>query len=461
MLRWTLGFVVLVGLVAAGLFVAAGRVAAPAITFDRPDRVVGQKGDIQLSIVVDGGNLASLSLTLEQNGQRVPLFSLESPQSAVVSQPSPGEIRVVRPFGKSGVPELREGPARLVATAARTSFLNLRTRSASASRDVQVKLEPPRITVLSTHHYVNHGGSEMVVYRATPPDVASGVRVGDREYQGFPAVGAGVSITDPALRVAFFALLHDQDLTTPIVAFARDEAGNAVETSFVDNVFEKPFRRSRIDVDGRFFSRVVPEILEHSPEIQGSGDLLADFLTINGQLRRLNADRITTLTALSSPVRLWKGPFVQLGNSQVEAGFADHRTYVHEGKEVDQQVHLGFDLAVTSRVPVVAANGGTVVNASWLGIYGNCVVLDHGLGVASLYGHLSSLEVKVGDHVTKGQVLDRSGLTGLAGGDHLHYTMLVGGHAVNPVEWWDAHWMSDRVERKLQEAGAPAPASHP
>ena len=150
----------------------------------------------------------------------------------------------------------------------------------------------------------------------------------------------------------------------------------------------------------------------------------------------------------------------QLGQQAGHGGavFADQRTYIYNGKEVDQQTHLGFDLAVTANVPVLAANSGKVVNADWLGIYGNCVVIDHGLGVSSLYGHLSSIDVKVGDTVSKGQVLGRSGMTGLAGGDHLHFTMLVGGHPVNPVEWWDSHWIQDRVERKLRDAGAPAPA---
>ena len=145
-----------------------------------------------------------------------------------------------------------------------------------------------------------------------------------------------------------------------------------------------------------------------------SGDLLADFLKVNGELRRINADEIAAFAKQTAPTRLWKEPFVQLGNSKVEAGFADHRTYIYKGKEVDQQVHLGFDLAVTAHVPVAAANDGTVVNASWLGIYGNCVIIDHGLGVQSLYGHLQSFDVKVGDKVTRGQIdraqrFDRAG----------------------------------------------------
>jgi murein DD-endopeptidase MepM/ murein hydrolase activator NlpD len=202
----------------------------------------------------------------------------------------------------------------------------------------------------------------------------------------------------------------------------------------------------------------VPEILAHSPELglrPGSGDLVPEFVKINGDLRQLNADKIMALTKQTSPTRLWSSQFLPLGNAQVEASFADHRTYLYKGKEIDQQVHLGFDLAVTAAIPVAAENAGKVLLAEWLGIYGNCIILDHGMGVASLYGHLSSLDVKAGDTVTKGHILGRSGMTGLAGGDHLHFTMLVGGRAVNPVEWWDPHWIQDRIDRKLNgsEAG--------
>jgi murein DD-endopeptidase MepM/ murein hydrolase activator NlpD len=304
---------------------------------------------------------------------------------------------------------------------------------------------------LSTKHYINHGGAEFVVYRVTPPDVASGVRVGDVEYPGFPIGG------DPSLKGAFFALLWDQPLNAPVHAFARDEAGNEAKATFIDKVFEKPFKKSRIELDDRFIGRVVPDILEHSPELKtappAGGDLLPAFLKINGELRKVNNDRIAALAKETAPARLWKEPFVQLGNSQVEASFADQRTYVYNGKDVDQQVHLGFDLAVTSRVAVAAANAGKVLHAAWLGIYGNCVVIDHGMGVQSLYGHLSSFDVKAGDTVARGQTIGRSGMTGLAGGDHLHFTLLVGGRMVNPVEWWDPHWIADRVDRKLAEAG--------
>jgi murein DD-endopeptidase MepM/ murein hydrolase activator NlpD len=443
--------------VAGAAYVYAGLGDLPAILIDKPERVAGQQGLLDITVGAPGGRLTSLVVSVEQAGRADTLFSLGAPDSGTISALDDNRLRVTRPFGVASIPTLQAGDARIVVTASRVSFLNLRTLSSRVSKDVRIDLEPPRIAVASTQHYVNHGGSELVIYR-TSPDAVSGVRVGDVEYRGYPAAGAGLAGADPELHAAFFALLHDQDLATPIAVFARDEAGNEATAPFVNQVFAKPFRRSRIALDDRFLQRVVPDILAQSPELKvpaSSDDLLAAFLAINGELRHRNADRIAAIVSGSSPSRLWQGPFVQLGSSQVEASFADHRTYLYGGKEVDQQVHLGFDLAATAAVPIAAANTGTVVHAAWLGIYGNCVIVDHGMGVASLYGHLSSVAVAAGETVAKGQTLGRTGVTGLAGGDHLHFTVLVGGRPVNPVEWWDPHWIQDRVERKLSASAGP------
>ena len=461
-MRWLLGLIVVLLIALGCAYYIAGRGAPPAVAIDKPERVVGQAGTLDVTAAAPNRRFTALTIALEQNGKSYPLFSLNgapaSGAAAAVTEVDRDRTRITRPIGKQSVPELQSGAARIVVTATRPSFLKLRQLTTTATKDFQVRLEPPRIAVMSTHHYVNHGGSEMVVYKATPPDVASGVRVGEVEYPGFPVSGAGVASADPSLKVAFFALLYDQPLNAPIAAFARDEAGNQAKATFVDNVFEKPFKKSRIEIDDKFMNKTVPDIVEHSPELkmapppQDSPDMVAAFLRVNGELRKINADEIAAMDKKTSPTRMWEGPFVQLGNSQVEASFADRRTYVYKGKEIDQQTHLGFDLAVTAHVPVAAANAGTVLNASWLGIYGNCVIIDHGMGVQSLYAHLMSFDVKVGDRVTRGQVVGRSDSTGLAGGDHLHFTMLVGGRMVNPVEWWDPHWIADRVERKLKEA---------
>jgi murein DD-endopeptidase MepM/ murein hydrolase activator NlpD len=219
-------------------------------------------------------------------------------------------------------------------------------------------------------------------------------------------------------------------------------------------VFPKAYVKSRIEVDDKFLGRVVPAIASNAPDEKIATDnLLMGFLKINGDLRRKNNQYLMDLAKKTAPEMLFKDEFQQLGNSQVEARFADTRTYVYQGKEIDQQVHLGFDLAKTANVAIVASQRGKIVHASDLGIYGNCVVIDHGLGVQSLYGHMSAIGVKVGDTVEKGQELGRSGMTGLAGGDHLHFTMLVSGQQVTPVDWWSSQWFKDRVLRKIESAG--------
>jgi murein DD-endopeptidase MepM/ murein hydrolase activator NlpD len=316
------------------------------------------------------------------------------------------------------------------------------------------------VSVVSTHHYVNLGGAEFIVYRAVPADVESGVRVGDFAYPGFPGSGAGLS--DPELKVAFFALLYSQAADTPMEAYARDIAGNDARAQFDHRIFPKRFRNSTIPLDDKFLSRVVPAILQSSPQLQApAGDLLPAFLKINNDLRRMNNEAIAALAKKTAPTILWEGAFQPLGGSQVESSFADFRTYTYGGKEVDRQVHLGFDLAKTKNAPVAAANHGKVIFAEELGIYGNTVVVDHGLGVQSLYAHLSSFAVKAGDDVKKGQTLGASGQTGLAGGDHLHFSMMVNGQFVNATEWWDPHWIEDRVMRKLRDAGLPAAVPQP
>jgi murein DD-endopeptidase MepM/ murein hydrolase activator NlpD len=443
-------------LVAAGLvFLVAGRGAGPAVQILAPEKVIGQNGTFDVAVTSPKGNLTRLDVAVEQNGQRYPVFSLGG-AAGEMKQEAEDRVRVTGPVGRANVKELRGGPARIVVTAERPLLFGFRRAATEAARDIVVSLQPPRVAVVSMHHFVNHGGSEAVLYRVTPPEAESGVRVGDLTYPGYPASGAGVTGADPSLKIAFFALRWDQDLKTPIAVYARDDAGNEARASFAYQVTPKPFRQSRIEVTDAFLQRVVPAILDQTPDlkVEDPTDLVQAFLKVNGELRRRNAEALVALSAKSAPEMLWRGPFKQLANSQVESSFADQRTYVHNGAEIDRQVHLGYDLAVTANVPIAAANRGQVVLAEYFGIYGNTVVIDHGMGLQSLYSHLSSIDVRPGDAVEAGQTVGRSGMTGLAGGDHLHFTMLLHGQPVTPVDWWSTQWVEDRVTRKLREAGA-------
>jgi murein DD-endopeptidase MepM/ murein hydrolase activator NlpD len=451
-IRWFFGLIVVLAIAAGIAYYVAGTVDGPAISINQPP-VIGQAGILEVTIDAPRAELSALTIQVEQKGRTFPIFDLGSAGSEGIAKEG-DRLRITRSIGKHVLPELQNGPVTVRVSASRPVLRGLRHVSSAASRDAQVRLNPPRLSVVSTHHYINLGGSEMIVYRATPPDVVSGVRVGDLDYPGFPASGAG--LTDPALKIAFFALLYNQKPQTSFQVFARDAAGNQARAQFEHRVFPKAFRHSRIQLDDGFFSRVVPSILQGSPQLNvSSNDGLPAFLKINTDLRRMNNETIAALAGKTAPRILWEGAFQPLGGSQVESSFADFRTYIYDGKEVDRQVHLGFDLAKTANAAVTAANHGKVLFADDLGIYGNCVIVDHGMGVQSLYAHLSSFAVQAGQDVRKGETLGASGQTGLAGGDHLHFSMLLNGQFVNATEWWDPHWIEDRVTRKLREAGAP------
>ena len=441
----------------AGVYVAAGRAPGPVIEIHQPDRLIGRSARFEASIDATDGVLTAVTAVIEQGGTTLPLFSLSDPDDATITQESETSVRVSQNLTRETHPELVQGSATIVVHATRSILFGLRQRESSTRLDVEARFDPPRLAVLSSLHYVNHGGAELIAYRVVPPDSVSGVRVGDRVFPGYPASAAGVQNADDSMRVALFGLLYDQELDTPMRLFARDEAGNEAEIEFDHRIFPRRFRRSRIAISDLFLERVVPDIVDRSEEFRTlplppDAGVLEQYLAVNGGLRRLNDERIKALAVDTSAERLWTGPFRQLGNSQVESGFADHRTYIYDGREVDQQVHLGFDLAVTANVPILASNTGRVVWANYLGIYGNCVIVDHGLGLQSLYAHLSSISVRAGDVVAIDDELGLSGMTGLAGGDHLHFAILLHGWSISPVEWWDPHWIEDRITRKLSLA---------
>jgi len=444
-------------LVVAGIaFWYAGRLPGPTVAITKPTKLAGAVTPVEVSVTAPGGKIGSVHVFFDQAGKSTEVAVLGPADVVALNPDASGTIKIAKQISKETIPELKSGPAEIRVVADRPVFFGRRTVTSSATHPVQVRLERPSVSVVSIHHYINVGGAEMVVYRVKPADVESGVVVGEQEYPGFPASGAAVGdvhLTDPSLRVAFFALLWDQPASTGIHLYARDEAGNTASADFDYKTFPKAPKKSKIEVNDKFLERIVPAIEVGSPEVKSTGSLVEQFLVLNGELRRKNSAKIASLAAQTAPDMLWRGEvFHNFANTKAESAFADQRTYIYQGREIDHQTHLGFDLASFANTNVVSANRGKVIYAADLGIYGNCVVIDHGMGVQSLYGHLSSIDVPVGAMVEKGQTLGKSGMTGMAGGDHLHFTMLVNGRMVNPIEWWDPHWIQDRVVRKLNEA---------
>jgi murein DD-endopeptidase MepM/ murein hydrolase activator NlpD len=375
--------------------------------------------------------------SIEQNGASTVLMEVKKPADRLkfwLAQVPEQEVDFNA--GSKAAPSLKEGKARLTVEAQSNDF---RGATDTISTDVDVVLRPPSVSADGFQHYVNQGGSEMVLLTPSGAWSEAGVRVGKDTYRSFPIAGS-------TQRLALFAYPWDMPTDTAPVVFAKNSAGGEATARFWFKIFPKKFRMRDLPIDDKFLDKVVNQI-----DPGGSGDLLTRFLKINGEMRRANNKTLADLRFKTAEKFLWTDSFLQLANSKVESEFADVRSYIYKGKKVDQQVHLGFDLAVSAHTPVVASNDGKVVWAAPLGIYGNCIVVDHGYSLQSIYGHLSSIAVKEGDMVKRGEEMGKSGSTGLAGGDHLHYSMQVEGVEVNPVEWWDAHWIKDHVQDRLKK----------
>ena len=429
--------------------------SGPVVELRQPAKFVGQATSMDLMLQSPGGEFSNVTATLSQNGKDHEVFALEQQAGAEVKKEAADQLYVIKPIGRKAIPDLRSGAARI--TGGRrgrcsTACAKSRRRSPATCRSGWSR-RSSACSARSTTSTSAAASSSSIVPR--PEDVVGRAR----RRQGIPRLPRhrrGIA-GDPALRVAFFALLFDQPLDAPIQVFARDEAGNEAVAALDNRVFPSRIRRAASRSTTGSCGRVVPAIAGNTPGRRSPPATTARVpARSTATCGAKNNAYIASLAQKTSPDLQFRDAFQQLGDSQVEARFADTRTYIYKGKDVDQQVHLGFDLAVTANVPIRAAQKGVVLHAAYLGIYGNCVIVDHGMGVQSLYGHLSSINVKVGDRVEKGQVLGRSGMTGLAGGDHLHFTMLVGGQQVTPVDWWSQQWMEDRVLRKIKAAGGPA-----
>jgi len=250
---------------------------------------------------------------------------------------------------------------------------------------------------------------------------------------------------------SLYAFAWDMPPGTAPVVYATNPGGNQAisHIQFQFPKSEQPKYRVRdLPVDDRFIEKVISEL-----DPNGAGDPVARFLKINGEMRRANNKTLSDLRSKTESKFLWSQPFLQQSNSKVEANFADVRNYIYKGKKIDQQVHLGYDLSITQHVDVMASNDGRVVYAAPLGIYGNCIVVDHGYGLQSIYGHLSEIAVHEGDMVKRGQSMGKSGMTGMAGGDHIHFSMQLEGVQIDPKEWWDAHWIKDHVAKRVSLPG--------
>ena len=446
-----IAFLLMVGIGTPFALFSAG--TRSVITLDPEVKVLGFTTPVHIHIE-NQHTLRNVNVALEQDGKSYTVHSSLEPAKRLVfrnGETHPVDLNLK--IGKEKTPALHDGKAKLIVTTVSNDF---RGESVTKSFDFDVMTTPPRVDADGLQHYINQGGSEMAVFTPTGAWTDAGVKVGDRTFRSFPLPD------HPGQFFALFAFSWDLPVETPVSVYASNPSGAVAKTSFWYKVFPKKFRTSTITLESMNIERIVGQI-DTQNKIKGT--TVERFVHINNEMRKANNQVLADLRLQSEPKFLWTGAFLPMVDSTVESRFADDRIYTWQGKKVDEQTHLGFDLAKVAHSPVPASNDGKVLWAEDLGIYGNCIVVDHGYGLLSVYGHLSEFLVKKGDLVKKSQIIGKTGSTGMAGGDHLHFTMMLDGVQINPVEWWDPHWVKDRILSKLgqdiSEPTTPDPPATP
>lgn len=407
-----------------------------------PEFISGQQ-EIAVEVADRGRGLKLLQATLNQGGREIEVFQETFAFQGFMNSDGTHQYRGTFLIDPAEL-NLAQGRADL-----RISVWDHSRRRggdgnlAVLQHKIVVDTIPPSIRPITRLHYIKVGGAGLVVYQASSDAVESGVYVDNNFFSGFPAAKKA----DKGYRVCYFAVPYNAGTDSNVYLWTKDRAGNETKTHFNHKILGKRFRREKINITDRFLDKILPYF---QSQAAGAGPRKIDkFLKINRVTRKVNGLTFQELGSKTGPERLWEGTWLRMKNAATMARFGDHRSYYYKGEKIDRQVHLGTDLASLANSDVQAANSGRVIFAGMLGIYGLTVVLDHGQGVLSSYSHLSKIAVEVDQAVNKGAVVGISGRTGLAGGDHLHFSVLVGGIPVNPVEWWDPHWLQDNVERKL------------
>jgi hypothetical protein len=444
-LTWLWGLLVLVLVLPGGLLLFKRMEGtAPTIDLQMESEFIGKNPLLKLNVTDAKSGIRQVWVALMKDGRETVLIDKTFPAANVWSGGLVRTEAVEIPFDPSAL-GYKDGKA----------VLRLMTRDYSwrkwgagnqqyEEKQVVIDTRAPDIEMISRAHNLYQGGAGLAIYKLGEDCPSSGVMVGDEFYPGYKG-----PFSDPTIYLAFFALRYDQGPETTIALVATDMAGNQGRSGLPHYINGRRFKHDTLRISDNFLNFKMPEF-KGQVDLPGDATMLELFLKANRDLRAASYEKLVKVTSQTDTQLYWKGDFLRLPNAANRAGFADHRSYVYNGKEIDKQVHMGIDLASVERSPVPAGNSGKVVFAEYLGIYGHTVMIDHGYGLFSMYSHLSHIDVSTGQQVTKGDIIGKTGRSGMAGGDHLHFGVMVNHTFVNPLEWWDPNWIKNNVLAKLE-----------
>ena len=357
---------------------------------------------------------------------------------------------------------LKEGELSLNFSVFDKSFFSNKT---SEDKTLKADFVKPKVEILTVQHNGTVGGALFAMYRIIGDDiVASGVKSSAYTFKGSPAYELDPDFEkNKDIYFVFFPIPTDFNTKEDSFSlFVEDQAGNLGKSTFYQRIVPKKFKEVDMRMSRDFYIKAVDSILPgYLKKINGQpytdetsalpdDELIKKFTLVNKDYRKIIIDQINDIMSTSVSQRLWSGSFDRPMPAAPTATFSEKRHYFLDNLDAGNSLHQGVDLAQTTNTVIRVPNGGKAVFADDLGIYGNCLIIDHGFSLFTMYGHLSSITVNIGDELQRGQELGRSGATGLAGGDHLHFEIRLHGIPINPVEWFDGHWIRDHVDGQIK-----------
>ncbi|MBX1886811.1 M23 family metallopeptidase [Campylobacter peloridis] len=332
---------------------------------------------------------------------------------------------------------------KLIIEASDSSFWNFFLGN-KAVKEVKVIIDTnkPFVEILDNSYQIEQGGVGSVVFKANDENLQEVYILNDKEKK-FKAI--------PFVKQGYYAALipwdaKDEHFRAYVVAV--DKAGNINKQRIRYYFANKKYRVSNIKVSDRFLDGKIQNLAQQYAPKDRELSRLEKFKFVNEDLRASNEVLIHDITSKvpDTMVNDFKiNLFIPLKNGKKVADFADHRFYSYNNQPFSSSYHMGLDIASIKEAPIISNNDGEVVFVQENGIYGLNIIIYHGFGIYTLYGHCTNVKVSVGDRVRAGDVIGTTGTTGLALGDHVHFGVLVQGVEVRPEQWQDAKWIKDNI----------------
>jgi len=337
--------VIVIGLLAVGGYVTFQDMSGPEVTLSPATDRVSPKLDMVLDLKDAKSGIRAVTVTVKKNSNTYVVFEEHFPDVQF-------HQRVTFNLKDAG---LREGAFELEIKASDASLAGF-GKGNTTTRRMEMRMDslPPRISVKTMPPYVRRGGVGTIAYTVSEDVRTSGVKVGDLFFPGFRQPNG-----DYYCFFAFPHFLTVQQYAPDIMA--EDMAGNVTSSRLAFRPIDKQFRHDNIPLSDNFLNSKMPDFQADFPDATSMLDL---FLKVNSVMRKSNEEKLLEVGRNTASSMLWKGEFLRLPNSANRAGFADHRSYIYGGRVVDEQTHLGLDLASLAMAPIPAANSGRLCGQS-------------------------------------------------------------------------------------------------